>query len=112
MLEEGGLTFVRDGRAVDFAVVEQMSGPTTPVKWLDFAHVPFDESGGEVAVCWLYEGPRMAVGLHMPSMLMQIATPDGWSYERSLSAKHLYVANEDLAERFELVRHGEDGIDV
>ncbi|MEI6171637.1 MAG: hypothetical protein WCQ45_04055, partial [bacterium] len=85
LLEEGGLTPMRDGHAVDFAVVEQLSGPTTPVEWLEFARVPFHGSGRKVSVCWLNDAPRRAAGLHEPVVPMHIATPDGWSYEDSLS---------------------------
>lgn len=97
LLEEGGLIPVRDGHAVDFAVVEQLSGPVAPVDWLGYARVPFDGSGSEVAVCWLNKGPRMAAGLHVPLEPMHIATPDGWSFEHSLSddgstERELYMA--------------------
>ena len=87
MLEEGGLTSPRDGHAVDYAVVEQLRGATTPAEWLEYGRVPFDGSGSEVAVCWLCEGSSATAGLQKPESPMQIATPEGWTYEHSLSAE-------------------------
>ena len=37
-LTEHGPVFVRDGRTVDIAVVDQMTGQTAPCDWLEFQH--------------------------------------------------------------------------
>lgn len=67
-----GLTFIAGGTSADIAVVDQATGPTTPVDWLEFGIVPFLDGAVTVA--------RM-VG-DTENMLM---TPDGWKFERSLS---------------------------
>jgi len=69
--------------------------------------------GGDnkVAACWLLEGPRIAAGIHMPSKQMDLATPEGWRYEGSLSANFKFVANEEMGERLTFIRQ-EDGLDV
>jgi uncharacterized protein YdhG (YjbR/CyaY superfamily) len=110
-LESGGLTFVRNGKAIDIAVVDQMCGPTVPAEWLEFARLPLGDTGGEVAACWLYEGPRFAGGPHMPAREMTIATPDGWTYEGSLSADFKFVGNAEMDEKLKFLRH-EEGTDV
>ncbi len=110
-LEKGGLTFVRDGQAVDIAVVDQMRGPTMPAEWLEFARLSFGVTENKVAACWLFEGPRLAVGIHMSAKEMTLATPDGWTYEDSLSANFKFVENEEMQEKLKFLRH-EDGTDV
>lgn len=71
-LEAHGLAFLTDGKSADIAVVDQGTGPTTPVDWLEFGIVPFLDGAVTIA--------RM-VG-DTENMLM---TPDGWKFERSLS---------------------------
>jgi uncharacterized protein YdhG (YjbR/CyaY superfamily) len=110
-LERGGLIFLRNGKAIEMAVVDQMNGPTVPAEWLEFARLPLGDTGGEVAACWLYEGPRFAGGLHMPAREMAIATPDGWTYKGSLSADFKFVGNEEMNEKLKFLRH-EKGADV
>src|ERR1039458_7210552 len=40
-LEENGLVFFREGKTVDIAVVDQLSGPTAPCEWLEVGRFPF-----------------------------------------------------------------------
>jgi hypothetical protein len=110
-LEQQGLTFVLDGRFQDMAVVDQLRGPTLPVDWLEYAQFPYGEDGGKVAACWLFEGPRMGAGIHMPQGGVDIATPRGWDYEDSLSAKFDFVPTEQVPSRLRFLRH-EGGVDV
>jgi hypothetical protein len=72
-LEQRGLTAVRDGRSAEIAVVDQASGPSHPVDWLEFGTIPFAD--GTVTVA-------RAVG-DTENVLM---TPEGWRYESSISA--------------------------
>ncbi len=65
-LQAAGLVFLESGKCTDIAVVDQERGPTIPCEWLEFAHIPFGKSGGRVAACWLFEGPRLAAGVHIP----------------------------------------------
>ena len=113
-LEEGGLTFVKNGQALDIAVVDQMRGPTMPADWLEFAHIPFGETGNKVAACWLFEEPRITAGIHMSARdfpEMPLATPDGWTYDDSLSANFKFVGNDEMGEKLKFLRH-ENGLDV
>lgn len=110
-LERGGLTFLRDGQAVDIAVVDQMRGPTMSTDWLEFAHISLGGTKNKVAACWLFEEPRRGAGIHMPTKDMTIATPDGWAYEDSLSANFKFVENEEMQENLKFLRH-EESTDV
>ncbi len=110
-LERGGLIFLRDRQSVDIAIVDQMRGPTMPAAWLEFARLSFGGTENKVAACWLFEGPRIAAGIHMPAKGMTLATPDGWTYQDSLSANFKFVENEEMQEKLKFLRH-EDGTDV
>lgn len=92
-LERAGLVFTSNGKALDIAVVDQMRGPTIPAEWLEFAHLALSGNGGKVAACWLFEGPRIAAGTHISAKGMTLATPEGWTYEDSLSANFKFVEN-------------------
>lgn len=110
-LENGGLTFLRDGQAVDIAVVDQIRGLTMPTDWLEFAHLPLSEGGKKVAACWLFEGPRVGYGTHMPAGGMTLATPDGWIYGDSLTANSKFVDDIETQENLKFLRY-EEGEDV
>ena len=110
-LEKGGLTFLRDGKAVDIVVVDQIRGPTMPADWLEFSHLSLGGTENKVAACWLFEGPRIAAGIHMPAKEMTLSTPDGWTYEDSLSANFKFLENDEMQEKLIFLRH-EDGTDV
>lgn len=110
-LENGGLTFARNGQAVDITVVDQMRGPTMSTDWLEFTHLTLGDTRNKVAACWLFEGPRIAAGIHMSSKSMTLATPEGWTYEDSLSANFKFAGNDEMDEKLEFLRH-ENGLDV
>ncbi|MGA2404742.1 MAG: hypothetical protein ABSG91_24080 [Syntrophobacteraceae bacterium] len=111
LLENGGLTFLHDRHAVDIAVVDQLRGPTSPADWLEFSIVELGGSGNKVAACWLFEGERMGRGIHFPTKGLALATPPGWRYENSLTAKFKFVESAEVSERMKFVRH-EAGKDV
>jgi hypothetical protein len=90
-LTERGLRFLVDGAFVDIAVVDQQRGPMMDCTWLEFAKLKLGEGGGNVSVCWLFEGPRLAAGMHLSSQQMDLATPVGWRYEGSLSEQFGFV---------------------
>ena len=111
-LEKGGLTFARDGQAVDIAVVDQMRGPTMPAQWLEFSRLSLDGTENKVAACWLFEGPRIAAGIHIPANGVTLATPEGWTYDDSLSANFIKFAEiEEMEEKLKFLRH-KNGMDV
>lgn len=92
-LEKHGLTFLRDGRAVDLAVVDQVHGPTTPVDWLNIGDVEIDE-GTTITIGWTGEPDG------------RVSLPDGWTPD----PVHL-VRHEDMDDRAKFLRH-ENGVDV
>ena len=88
-----------------------MRGPIMQAEWLEFAHLTLGSTDRKIAACWLFEGPRITAGIHLPSKEMTLATPDGWRYEESLSAKFKFVANEDIGKKLMFLGR-EDGLDV
>ncbi len=111
-LAAAGLSFGDDGAAADVAVVDQFEGVVTDADWLEFARLDFDDAGNEAAVCWLYEGPRVAGALHILSDDLEVAVPDGWTYATSLSATARFITDDEIAERLEFVRHDASGREV
>ncbi len=110
-LQAAGLVFLESGKCTDIAVVDQERGPTIPCEWLEFAHIPFGKSGGRVAACWLFEGPRLAAGVHIPGRSTDLATPEGWTLQGSISQRFTFVPNENVGQRLKYLRT-ESGLDV
>ncbi len=110
-LEAWGLTYLnRRHQAVDIAVADQQRGLMVDCDWLEFARVKITDTG-KVGACWLFEGPRLAYGVHLPSLSLTLATPPGWEYEESLSKEFGFAPDGKEAERLEYLRT-EDGVDV
>jgi hypothetical protein len=97
-LESAGLVFRVEGAAVDFAVVDQQRGPTIPCDWLEWGSVETD--GHRVTVCRL-------VG----SKEQQLAVPEGWCFEGSLSASYGFIPTGAAEKALIFLRH-EHGTDV
>ncbi len=98
VLEAGGLAFHKNGQSLDFAVVDQSRGPTLPAPWLEFGVI---EAGGiKIYACWLAGQP--------PG---DIAVPDGWTFEGSLSQKPSFDPKGSEEHRRQFLRH-ENGLDV
>lgn len=110
-LVAAGLRFMADGRCVDLAVVDQLRGPTARVDWLEYGTLPLGVPGRHVAACWLHEGPRQAVGLHVPGDGLRLVVPAGWQYEGSISAAPGFVPTAEIGRRMRFLRR-EDGVDV
>ena len=77
----------------DIIVVDQQKGAMTPCDWIEFTHLSIDDDDNKIAACWLFEGERMGYGIHMPAEGFDISTPDGWSFEGSLSHQFSFVEN-------------------
>jgi hypothetical protein len=110
-LERHGLTFMRQNKCIDFVVVDQQRGPTTPCDWLEFEHLPIGGQGGKVGACWLFEGQRMGAGIHLKGEQMDFAVPEGWEFEGSLSQRFTFVNDSEAPKRLKFLR-SEDGVDV
>lgn len=104
-LEAGGLRCRRgvepaaDDEAVDVAVVSQRRGPWIALSWLKYATVEND--GRKLDVCWLAgEAPG------------DVAVPNGWVYEKSLSADGPgFMPDSAVGDRLRFLRH-EGNVDV
>jgi hypothetical protein len=92
-LENVGLTFVEDGKAIDIAICDQQRGLTTDCDWLEFYRLSIED--GKVGAAWMFEGERIAAGVHMQSTNMQLATPHDWKFKDSLSEKFQFVPNNE-----------------
>jgi hypothetical protein len=110
-LQSAGLVFLQSGKCTDIVVVDQERGSTIRCEWLEFAHIPFGKSGGKVAACWLFEGPRLAAGVHFSGNTADLATPSGWTFEGSISERFSFVPNEDVGDRLKYLRT-QSGLDV
>lgn len=74
------LNFVYQGSdgAQDFVLVDQVYGPTTKSAWLEYGHLHIDKDENmKVAAC-------RVTGTQDDT----IVTPDGWTYENSLTAQY------------------------
>lgn len=99
-LGRAGLVFLRNGEAIDIAVVDQVRGITTKCSWLEFGHVMMAERGHRVAVCRL-DGGRVEKLVH----------PLDWKFEGSLSSTFGFVPSDHGANGMTYLRH-ENGVDV
>lgn len=91
----------------DIVVVSQLHGPTTPCAWIDCFRMQISANGWVVGARLVTHGvpqvdPDGGVDLH---------TPEGWSYDRSISASMQFVSFEDMPGRMKFLR-AEDGLDV
>jgi len=76
------MTFLSQGQAVDIALADQQRGLTSPCDWLEFAHLSMG-TDGQVAGCWLFEGPRFGYGTHLPGKSFTLAKPPGGDWKGS-----------------------------
>lgn len=99
-LQSNGFEFLRGGEAIDIAVADQMRGLTSKCGWLEFGHVNMGGNGPRVAACRL-----------TGSKIMEVATPQGWEFEGSLSSTFGFVPSEHVEKGMKYLRH-ENGLDV
>ena len=111
ILEQEGLCTIDDGKFFDVAVVDQQNGPTLPTTWIEFGRLPINNCGNRVSACWLFEGPRLAHGMHMKGLELDLTCPVGWDYENSLSSQYMFIANEEMESGMKFLRH-EDQQDI
>jgi hypothetical protein len=81
-LEQLGLRYIVDGAAEDIVVADQLRGFAVPCDWAECGRGDFS-SGREVTVCRLKN-----------SKVDQFVTPEGWAWEKSLSASFGFVPTE------------------
>lgn len=84
MLERNGLTHLREGEAVDFAVAVQQRGIDWRCSWLELGHVDLgNDPRRRIAACRL-----------PGSASRQLVTPPGWEFEGSLSQLYGFGCSE------------------
>lgn len=111
-LEDQGLTFLAEEKAVDLAVVDQQRGITTPCDWLEFGELPFGNTGEKVSACWFFEGKRIyGKGLYFQDSSMDLCVSLAWKFEGSLSQRTTFIESSEVEKRLILLR-SEDGVDV
>jgi hypothetical protein len=67
----------------DIVVVDQHRGATMPCSWIEFGKFKLTDHSNEVSMCWLFEGDRIAAGIHLKGSNMELAAPANWSPEDS-----------------------------
>lgn len=101
VLEDFGLVYLQEGSAQDLVIVDQRRGFAASCTWADFGRVNLGGNPDQrVAACRLNTSHQQMV-----------FTPNGWTYEDSLSARHLFVDNRWVPEFMDFLRH-ESGLDV
>ena len=99
LLGRRGLEFLRDGRALDLCVVDQLKGPTVPCAWLDCGTGVVD--GHTLAACQV-KGSQGRI----------LSCPDGWSFAGSLSASPAFVPFGQASERLVRLAVDDTGVEA
>lgn len=76
-LQDHGLRFSETGPAQDIVIADQQSGFTTPCDWAEFGRISWDNEPDRPVAAARLTG----------SLISQVLTPDGWTYEGSLTQK-------------------------
>ena len=97
-LQDLGFIFLESDKAIDFVVIDQIQGPTTPCDWIEGGD--WEQDHFIVKACQL-------VG----SSETELKTPEGWTFEDSLSASHTFANEVEIDRLFTFLRE-EDGIKV
>ena len=105
---EGRGTWGTQGRRdSDIVVVSQLHGPTTPCPWIHCSQMRISATGSVVGARLVTDG----VPETDPEEGVDLQTPAGWTYEKSISASMQFVSFEDMPGRMKFL-HEEDGLDV
>jgi hypothetical protein len=98
-LESVGICFLKNGLSQDVVVADQLRGFTVPCDWAEFGRVNLSPT------------QSVSAAQLKGTIMRQVACPDGWKYDGSLSQNFGFVptGKEDKSLRF--LRH-QDGMDV
>ncbi len=101
VLESQGFRY-RDeqGTAVDLVVADQLRGPMVPCEWVEWGTIRMSAAGEKVTACLLKGGEET-----------ELYTPEGWTFEGSLSQRFEFEPLEHAGRRYRFVRH-EVGVDI
>jgi hypothetical protein len=100
-LENHGIVYLKNGKAEDLVVIDQVRGPAAPCDWIKFGHIKLGGNPNKTIAACLLEGSQSQI----------VRVPDGWEYEKSLSANFGFTPNESKDEQLVFVE-SRDGIDV
>ena len=81
-LESKGLVHLKDDKAIDMVIMDQTKGIMDTCDWIEAAKMDLEKEGQSVFVCRLIGDESN-----------EIAIPDDWEYETSLSNSYGYVPN-------------------
>jgi hypothetical protein len=81
-LKQVGFKFLVGNASVDIAIIDQKKGYLTECEWLE---LDTDERG--VKFCWL-----------LGSEPLEMATPEGWEFEKSLYVSGVFNTDEETSE--------------
>lgn len=100
-LEKHGFFYLKNGKAIDLVVVDQIRGLAAGCDWVEFGHVQIDGSCDKrVATCQTVDGG-----------VKTLFTPEGWKFENSLSQRFGFVPSGQGEKTLKFLRH-ENGVDV
>ena len=95
-LEDLGLTYLSDDKAVDLLVCDQLRGPLADCDWVQFTRVDFED--GKVGMAWWWHRP-VRFGVAMPAAGVELHTPPGWQFKDSLSDKFTFLPEGQTSSR-------------
>ena len=96
-----GLTYQADGEAIDFVIADQQDGLSAACKWAELGKVPAPGAETERVVACRLAGADNE----------KLMTPDGWTYDGSLSEGFGEGTTGAAKDRLEFLRR-EEGTDV
>lgn len=100
-LECCGLKKEETNCAMDFVIVDQLSGLCSPCNWAEFGKTDWNNDPKcPISVCRA-----------IPTKQSTIVVPSGWNYESSLSVNYRYVDSDSIPENLKLIRT-EKNLDV
>lgn len=100
-LQKSGLEFLKDGKAIDVAVADQMRGLTSKCHWAEFGRINL---GGK-------QNQKVGACLLVDSQLIQVVMPPDWKFEGSQSQTFAFVPTEHAQNGMQFLHH-ENGLDV
>ena len=103
---DAGLDASNESQWLDLTIVNQLEGPTGPTPWLRTSHVNLAPDQ-KILVGWISSRPVPDGVMTVPT---DVAVPDGWTYETSITANMTYVPSLN-PEEYKFLRT-QDGLDV
>lgn len=97
-LDERGLTYIENGRARDLVVVDQIRGPAVQCEWIEFGQTTL-------------KGRPVAAARLTGSISQQLMTPDGWTFEGSVTQTFGFVPTGEEVKSLKFLRT-ENEVDV